>query len=66
MLIVIWAVAIIASLMWVARDARKRKQGFAIVVLCFFTWPFGILAWPFGILAWLLLRPSLKSLNQLS
>jgi hypothetical protein len=42
--------AMIASLCWVARDARKRKSGFSVVILCFLTWPFGILVW-------LLLRP---------
>jgi hypothetical protein len=48
------AAAIIFSLKWVAGDARKRKQGFSVVVLC-------LLTWPFGIVAWLLLRPSVSS-----
>jgi hypothetical protein len=44
----------IPSLMWVAQDARKRKKGFAVVVLCFFTFPYGILIW-------LLLRPDIPT-----
>lgn len=52
--IVLAAVAMIASLMWVASDARKRKKGFAVVMLCFFTWPLGIFFW-------LLLRPSVAA-----
>ena len=50
LVIVAWAAMLILSLMWVARDARKRKKGFAVVLMCFLTFPFGILIW-------LLLRP---------
>ena len=52
--IVLTAVAIISSLMWVAGDVRKRKKGFAVVMLCLFTWPLGIIIW-------LLVRPGVPS-----
>jgi FtsH-binding integral membrane protein len=52
--IIALAAAMIVSLMWVARDARKRKKGFAVVLLCLFTFPIGILIW-------LLLRPSVPA-----
>jgi hypothetical protein len=44
-LILVGAVAVITSLMWLAGDVRKRKKGFAVVLLCLFTWPLGILVW---------------------
>ena len=47
---IVLASAMIVSLKWVAREARKRRSSFSIVILCF-------LAWPFGILVWLLARP---------
>lgn len=51
LIIIAWAATMIISLMWVARDARKRRKGFVVVLLCFITFPFGILIW-------LLLRPT--------
>ena len=53
-IIALTAAAIISTLKWVAGDARKRKQGFAVVVLC-------LLTWPLGIVAWLLLRPGVPA-----
>ena len=50
--IVLSAAVMIVTLMWVARDARRRKKGFAVVMLCLFTFPLGVLGW-------LLLRPSI-------
>lgn len=52
LVIIAWAAALIPSLVWVARDDRRRKKGFAIVMLCLFTFPLGILLW-------LLLRPDI-------
>ena len=57
--IVLSTVALITSLMWVAGDARKRKKGFAVVMLCFFTWPIGILIWLF-------LRPDIPAEDRLA
>ena len=47
---VVIAAAMIVSLRWVARDARKRRSSLSILILCFLTCPFGVLVW-------LLLRP---------
>jgi hypothetical protein len=58
-MIIVWAAAMIASLMWVARDARRRKKGSAVAILCFITFPFGILIW-------LLLRPSVPPEDSLT
>jgi hypothetical protein len=45
-----WGVTMVASLIWVARDARKRRKGAIVVLLC-------LLTWPIGVFIWLLLRP---------
>jgi len=52
LLIVGFAAALILSLGWVARDARKRGRGFSIVLLCLITFPIGPVLW-------LVIRPAL-------
>lgn len=43
------------SVIWAARDARRRgKSGFLVALLVIF------LAWPLGLLVWLILRPRLR------
>ena len=53
-LIVLWAAFMIAALLWVGGDARKRGCSGAVVVLCVWTGPIGLLLW-------FLLRPALKT-----
>jgi hypothetical protein len=37
---------IVASLVWVGRDAKRRgRSSMRIVVLCLITWPLGFLIW---------------------
>jgi TctA family transporter len=44
--VVLLAVAVVVSLVWVGRDAQRTgRSSLRIVLLCFLTWPLGFVVW---------------------